>query len=265
MNDNELEDTDTKSQDGTGAKAGSGGQQTSENGDTVDMAANDDVADEAGEIESLRLENADLRNRLLREMAEMENLRKRTSREKSDASRFAIANFARDLLTVGDDLRRAIDAASSNSQSSASDPVTTLLSGIEATERQFLGILDRHGVRRFEPLGEKFDPANHEALFELPDPSTPNGTIMQVVEAGYMIGERVLRPARVGIAKGGPRYVSGADVPEASGSSETQKGGEKESEAVSPPQKTPPEQAPSSSGAAKPDTSGVGGRVDRTA
>jgi len=258
MNDNELEDPDTNAQDTSGPEV------------KAEPTARDEAADEASEIESLRLENADLRNRLLREMAEMENLRKRTSREKTDASRFAIAKFARDLLTVGDDLRRAINAAATDTQSSADDPVTTLISGIEATERQFLGILERHGVRRFEPMGEKFDPSNHEALFELPDPATPNGTIVQVVEAGYMIGERVLRPARVGIAKGGPRYSAAAEGPEMDGATEVQPDADQKTETVSPPKNPPSDPASAKKEAAKSDAgssegSGVGGRVDRTA
>ena len=176
----------------------------------------EDALAEPSEIDVLRLDNAELKNRLLLEMAEMENLRKRTAREKADSSRFAIGKFARDLLTVGDDLRRAITAVPEESRQQSDNPVATLLSGVEATERQLLQILERHGVRRFEPLGEKFDPSIHEALFELPDPTTPNGTVVQVIEAGYMIGERVLRPARVGVAKGGPRMAPNAENIDAS-------------------------------------------------
>jgi len=258
MNDNELEDPDTN------------GQGTAGPGEMDDSTAKDDAVEEAGEIESLRLENADLRNRLLREMAEMENLRKRTSREKADASRFAIAKFARDLLTVGDDLRRAIDAAAADPQIQTDAPVKTLLSGIEATERQLLGIFDRHGVRRFEPLGEKFDPTNHEALFELPDPSTPNGTIMQVVEAGYTIGDRVLRPARVGVAKGGPRIAPQSAADETPAKAEADAGNNPE--ATSEPQQPADTQSKASEPPSQPtepssgeNDGGVGGRVDRTA
>lgn len=257
MSDKERQDLEATPDTGasTGTKAGKA---------AAEAAAKEDMAGEASEIEALRLENVDLRNRLLREMAEMENLRKRTVREKADASRFAIAKFARDLLTVGDDLRRAIDAAPAEARANADDPVATLLSGVEATERQFLQILDRHGVRRFEPLGEKFDPANHEALFEVPDPAKPSGTISQVVEAGYMIGERVLRPARVGVAKGGPRIAPQSAEPEpVAGTGPAAEAGPQSS--PQPPVQAPREAAGPETGENDDGDGGVGGRIDRTA
>lgn len=173
-----------------------------------------DVKDETPEITpdsaetriaELEAEVADLRNRLLREMAEMENLRKRTRRETEDAARYAIAKFARDLLTVGDDMRRATDAVSDEFRASAEETVQNLLKGVEMTGRQLDQVFERHGVTKFEPMGDRFDPSVHEAMFEVPDPAQPSGTVGHVVEPGYMIGERVLRPARVGVTKGGPK------------------------------------------------------------
>jgi len=200
------------------------------------------------ELDALRRENADLRDRLLREIADMENLRKRTQREKEDASRFAIAGFARDVLTVGDDLRRAVEAAPAEARERPDDPAATLLAGIELTERQLLQILERHGVRRFDPEGQRFDPALHEAMFEMPDPSKPAGSVAQVVEAGYMIGERVLRPARVGVARGGPRAGAAAPRPAAG---------------AEPVEAAPPE--PEASPQPADGEPNVGARIDKTA
>ena len=165
----------------------------------------------AGEdaLARLQAENAELKDRSLRVLAEMENLRRRTEREVKDASQYAIAAFARDMLTVGDNLRRALDALGPTVREGADQAVTTLLDGVELTEREMLKALEKHGVRRLSPKGERFDPNLHQAMFEMPDPSVPSGTVVQVVQDGYVIGERVLRPALVGIAKGGPRAQAG--------------------------------------------------------
>ncbi|MDQ4059528.1 MAG: nucleotide exchange factor GrpE, partial [Pseudomonadota bacterium] len=161
----------------------------------------------AGEdaLARLQAENAELRDRSLRVLAEMENLRRRTEREVKDASQYAIAAFARDMLTVGDNLRRALDALGPTVREGADQAFTTLLDGVELTEREMLKAFEKHGVRRLSPQGERFDPNLHQAMFEVPDPSVPSGTVVQVMQDGYVIGDRVLRPALVGIAKGGPR------------------------------------------------------------
>jgi molecular chaperone GrpE len=135
----------------------------------------------------------------------MENLRRRTEREVAEARAYGIAVFARDMLAVADNLRRALDAIGSEGRASLTPTMTSFIEGVELTERELLKVLEKHGVKRFDPLGEKFDPNVHQAMFEVPDPSSPAGTVVRVVQAGFMIGERVLRPALVGVAKGGPR------------------------------------------------------------
>src|SRR5947209_10368060 len=162
-------------------------------------------AEEPSELETLQQENAGLKDRLLRGLAEMENLRRRTEREVADAKTYGIANFARDMLGVADNLRRALDHLPAEARESADAATKSLIEGVEVTERDFLSRLTRHGVKKLEPQGERFDPNVHEALFEVPDENVPAGTVMQVVESGYTIGDRVLRPAKVGVSKGGPK------------------------------------------------------------
>ncbi len=153
--------------------------------------------------EKLNAENAELKDRTLRTLAEMENLRRRTEKEVADARAYGVTNFARDMLAFADNLRRAIDSVPAEARA-AEGPLKTMVEGIELTERDFLSRLARHGVKKLEPKGQKFDPNMHEALFEVPDPTVPHGTVAQVVEDGYSIGERCLRPAKVGVARGGP-------------------------------------------------------------
>ena len=148
---------------------------------------------------------AQLKDRLLRTLAEMENLRKRTAREVTDARVYGVAAFARDLLGVADNMRRALDAVSPALRASAETGVKALIEGVELTERELLKALEKSGVHQFTPRGEKFDPNVHQAMFEVPNPSVPAGSIVEVVQPGYMIGERVLRPAMVGVSKGGPK------------------------------------------------------------
>ena len=148
---------------------------------------------------------AELKDRLLRTLAEMENLRKRTEREVTDARLYGVASFARDLLGVADNMRRALDAVSPELRTSAEPGVKALIDGVELTERELLKALEKNGVRQFSPRGEKFDPNVHQAMFEVPNPAVPAGSVVEVVAPGYMIGERVLRPAMVGVSKGGPK------------------------------------------------------------
>ncbi len=148
---------------------------------------------------------ADLKDKLLRTLAEMENLRKRTAREVTDARLYGVTSFARDMLAVADNMRRALDAVSPVLRASAEAGVKSLIEGVELTERELLKALEKSGVRQFTPKGEKFDPNVHQAMYEVPDVSVPAGSIVEVVQPGYMIGERVLRPAMVGVSKGGPR------------------------------------------------------------
>jgi len=153
---------------------------------------------------ALAAEVADLKDRLLRTLAEMENLRRRTEREVADARVYGITGFARDMIGVADNMRRALDAAR-EAGVTLDGPAKSLLEGVELTERELHKALEKQRVTRFDPQGAKFDPNFHQAIFEVPDANVPAGSVAQVVQAGYMIGDRVLRPALVGVSKGGPR------------------------------------------------------------
>jgi molecular chaperone GrpE len=157
-------------------------------------------------------ENEELKDRALRVAAEMENLRRRTARDVHDARAYAIANFAREMLSVSDNLRRALDAIPADAKASGDAGFTAFIDGVEITERAMLSALERHGVKKLEPEGERFDPNFHQAMFEVPNPDVPANTVIQVVQPGYSIGERVLRPAMVGVAKGGPKQAA-SDAP----------------------------------------------------
>ncbi len=185
-------------------------------------AANDDAAaaDPADAEDSefaadheafLRLaaENQELKDQALRLAADMENLRKRTARDMHDARAYAIANFARDMLGVSDNLRRALEAIPAEALAAGESGLKSLADGVEMTERAMLAALERHGVKKMEPKGGKFDPNFHQAMYEVPNPEVANNTVVEVVQEGYVIGERVLRPAMVGVAKGGPKDTPG--------------------------------------------------------
>ncbi|HWK68497.1 MAG TPA: nucleotide exchange factor GrpE [Rhizobiaceae bacterium] len=150
-------------------------------------------------------ENEELKDRALRVAADMENLRRRTARELQDARTYAIANFAREMLSVSDNLQRALDAIPAEAKASGDAGFKALIEGVEITERAMLASLERHGVKKLSPEGERFDPNFHQAMFEVPNPSVPANTVVQVVQPGYSIGDRVLRPAMVGVSKGGPK------------------------------------------------------------
>ena len=157
-------------------------------------------------VETLARENAEHKDRVLRTLAEMENLRRRTEREVSDTRQYSIASFARDILAVADNMDRALAALDAELRETANAGVKALLDGVELTERELHKVLEKHGVKKFEPRkGDKFDPNLHQAMYEVPDPAQPAGTVAQVVQAGYMIGDRMLRPALVGVAKGGAK------------------------------------------------------------
>lgn len=154
-------------------------------------------------LQRAEAEVQDLKDRLLRTLAEMENLRRRTEREVQDARSYGISRFALDMVGTADNLRRALDSVPADAAPSEG-PLKTLMDGIELTEREFLKALERHGVKKREPLGEKFDPNRDQAMFEVPDASRPAGTVVQVVQPGYTLGERVLRATLVGVSKGAP-------------------------------------------------------------
>jgi len=159
----------------------------------------------------LAAENEELKDRALRLAAEMENLRRRTQRDVADAKTYAVAAFARDMLSVSDNLQRALEAIPQEAKDSDDAGFKALIVGVQMTERDMLSTLERHGVRKLTPEGEKFDPNFHQAMFEVPNPDVPNNTVVQVVQAGFAIGERVLRPAMVGVAKGGPKQAANAN------------------------------------------------------
>jgi molecular chaperone GrpE len=191
------------------------------NGFMTDFAANNNRAPEDGtpdadlaqEAAALAKENAELKDRVLRTLAEMENLRRRTEREIADSRTYAITSFARDLVGVADNIQRALDAVR-DSSAALEGPAKALVDGVELTERELLKVLEKNGVKKFDPKGEKFDPNLHQAMFEVPDARVPSGSVVQVIQPGYAIGDRVLRPALVGVSKGGPRP---APTPSASG------------------------------------------------
>src|ERR1700729_4233128 len=156
------------------------------------------MTEQTARTEDEAAEHAEMKDRLLRTLAEMENLRKRTEREVTDARLYGVASFARDMLGVADNMRRALDAVSPELRASAEPGVKALIDGVELTERELLKALEKNGVRQFSPRGQKFDPNIHQAMFEVPDASLPAGSIVQVVQPGYMIGERMWRPGLVG-------------------------------------------------------------------
>src|ERR1700733_13693597 len=160
---------------------------------------------EEGSVEALAKELAEARDKTLRTLAEMENLRQRTRREVADSKIYGITGFARDVLDIADSLQRTIDAVPAETRESADPLLKALIEGVELTERSLLSALEKNGVKKFDPQGEKFNPNFQQAMYEVPDPSVPAGTVVQVVQAGYTIGERVLRPALVGVSKGGAK------------------------------------------------------------
>lgn len=148
------------------------------------------------------------KEKFLRAMADLENLRRRAEREKAQASQYAITGFARDMLAVADNFARALASMPQESRAAAEETVRNLIAGIEMTEREMHRVFERHGIRMFDPVGERFDPNLHQAMFEVEDPQSASGTVVQVMQTGYMIGDRVLRPALVGVSKGGPRSTA---------------------------------------------------------
>lgn len=168
----------------------------------AEAAAGEGAAEAAAAAEGPSAE--EMRNQLLRALAEAENVRRRAQRDVADARQYAIASFARDMLSVADNFARAL-AAVPDGELAGNPALASLAEGVRMTERELLNALQKHGVRTVDPAGEKFDPNLHQAMFEVENPEVPAGTIVQVMQKGSMIGERVLRPAMVGVAKGGPR------------------------------------------------------------
>lgn len=180
---------------GAGAEAQGAGQ---------DGAASARVAELEGQI-------GDLTDRLLRAHADLDNLRKRMEREKEETAKYAISKFALAIVGVSDNFERAIGSVPAAAATEGS-PLKALLDGVSMTEREFLNVLERHGVTRIDPKGEPFNPHQHQAVMEAQDPSVVAGTVTQVFQPGYMIDDRCLRPAMVVVAKGGPKGGRPADA-----------------------------------------------------
>lgn len=153
------------------------------------------------QISELQQQLATTKDQGLRALAEADNIRKRSIKDREDATKYAVTNFARDLLDYTDNFKRAIDSIPEDLKSSGDDRITNLLSGLEAMQRQLHQTLEKNGVRKIEPRDELFNPHFHEVMFEVPGTGKPAGMIIQLVDAGYILHERLLRPARVGVAK----------------------------------------------------------------
>ncbi|WP_316013360.1 nucleotide exchange factor GrpE [Roseobacter sp. HKCCA0434] len=157
-------------------------------------------ADPDAEIDALRTENEELRDKLLRTYADMENLRKRAERDRKDAETYGGTRLARELLPVYDNLKRAVEAVTEEQREAAA----ALIEGVELTQRELTNAFEKHKITRIDPeMGEKFDPKLHQAMFEAPLPGVDAGNIIQVMTVGFMIGDRLLRPAQVGVAAKG--------------------------------------------------------------
>lgn len=232
-----MNDNDTPQQDDAGA----------DNIRDLQDARAAGPGDEASGEDAMRAEVADAKDRLLRTMADMENLRRRTEREKSDARRYAITAFANDLLNVGDNLSRALHSLDEKARAAADDDIANMIAGVEMTERELLNVFGRHGIERVDPTGGQFDPNFHQAMFEIEDKSIASGTIIEVMQPGYMIGDRVLRPAMVSVAKGGAKAQPAAegDNPQSPADEKTAK--------------------PAKAAKNKKTGPGVGGNIDRSA
>jgi molecular chaperone GrpE len=175
----------------------------SEGFDTKDETA----PDPHSVIEKLVSENSELKDRALRALAETENMRRRSEREAADARTYAVTNFARDMVSVIDNLERALASVAPEQRAVADGMLKTLIEGVELTAKDLTSALSRHGVKRLDPQGEKFDPNFHQAMFEAPDPNVPSGAVLQVVQSGWRIADRVLRPALVGVSKGAAKVA----------------------------------------------------------
>jgi molecular chaperone GrpE len=165
---------------------------------------------------------AEFKDKHLRTLAEMENLRRRTEREVADARVYGVTGFARDVLAVADNMHRALEALGPELHDQVEPKIKSLIEGVELTERELMKMLEKNGVRKFTPEGEKFDPNVHQAMYEVKDSDLPPGHVAQVIQAGYMLGDRVLRPALVGITKSAPRSArpSANDNPQADDAAE---------------------------------------------
>jgi len=195
-------------EDKEAASSRPGGAPANDPGDGPEEGVGPEAATPEDRLAAVEAELAETKDRLLRALAETENTRRRFQREREDAQKYAVAGFARDLLSSVDNLRRALDAVP---ESGVKDARTrSLLDGVAATERELLGALERNGVTRIDPIGEPFDHNLHQAIFEVERPDTPAGTVVEVLQLGYVLHDRLLRPAMVGVAKGAAKPTAAA-------------------------------------------------------
>ena len=213
-------EAEAKPQEAEDAAATGEDDRTAEPEETEEDAAPDETSPWAGkppedgespEERDYEAEIAELNDRLLRALAETENVRRRGQRDREETAKFAITGFARDVLSVADNLRRALEALPEDAGDN--EALSSLVGGIELTERELAAIFQRHGVEKIDPAGEKFDHNLHEAMFEIPTADAEPGTVMQVVETGYVLNGRLLRAARVGIAKAPPETETVPEPP----------------------------------------------------
>jgi molecular chaperone GrpE len=187
LNEAAAEEAEAANQEASGEEAGG------------EKAADEDAGGELDKLAELEEQVGQLKDALLRALAETENLRRRSQREKEEALKYAPAGLAKALLSVADNLRRALEAVPEELR--GDEKLAGLLSGVEMTERELLNAFAKNGIERVDPLGEKLDPNWHEAMFEIPDAEKPAGTVVQVMEVGYRLQDRLLRPARVGVSR----------------------------------------------------------------
>lgn len=194
---------------------GPGGSAGAAQPDAPVIGGDETVVEMPGAADALaaaREEAAALKDQLLRTLAEMENLRRRAQREKEDAAKFGISGFARDLIPVADNLRRALEAVAPEALAS-DEALKNLVTGVEMTERQLLSAFEQHGLKRVDAMGQKFDSNLHQAMFEVPGTGQPHGTVVQVMQPGYVLNDRLLRAAMVGVAKGDPQAPGDGGAP----------------------------------------------------
>jgi len=180
-----------------------------ETGDYDESANSNEIAREAAQIAALHAEIAQLKDRYLRAVAETENVRRRSEREKTDSAQFAFGRFAKDLLNVLDNFSRALDVIDPEQRAQLPDGARSVIEGIEAIQREMMSIFERHGIKRIPAKAQRFDPNLHQAIAEIPTGDHPPGTIIDVAQEGYMIGGRLLREAMVTVAKQPPGAQSG--------------------------------------------------------
>ncbi|MDD3288863.1 MAG: nucleotide exchange factor GrpE [Alphaproteobacteria bacterium] len=169
-----------------------------------EAAATENAIETPDPVAELTAQNASLKDQLLRAMAEAENVRRRGQKEREDTAKYATSNFAREMLTVADNFRRALDAVPKDADGN-NETLKHLMAGVEATERQLLSSLEKFGIKQMSPMGQPFDPHYHRVMVEIEDAAHPAGTVVQIIQAGYMIHDRLLREALVAVSKGGPK------------------------------------------------------------